>query len=130
MNTTATPLFLLLDGILSQDHEQTIGSMQTISQLLQARGTPLLLPSVDSPLLTSAFNLTEVVRQLLIAYPEMASVPSPNDDSLPIHFAASIGNVQAASYVVEKVRNTKNSHCATSTRIGCSFSAFVFTLHQ
>jgi ankyrin repeat protein len=125
-----TPLLLILDGILSQDESQTKLAMVQMSRLVPSLREELKLSiatasvqgrchddddnnneegdvnendvavSVLSPF-RFAESLIRVMHRLLESFPQMASIPSGHDGSLPLHFAASIGNVPLARLLLE-----------------------------
>jgi hypothetical protein len=72
--------------------------------LLDHNGTILKLPHPDQSTLSCVLNLHCLLQTLLQVFPEFASYPSQRDVSLPLHFAASIGNIQVASLLMSKVR--------------------------
>lgn len=84
---STTPLLLLLDSVLCQDREQLETAMTQVRALLQ-RDEPGLL------------TLSAIVGQLLAASPNLALVPSEHDNSLPLHFAASIGDIAVAELLI------------------------------
>ena len=86
---STTPLLLLLDSVLCQDREQLDNAMQQVRTL------------VDVPI--SLSNLSEVVHALLEDNPQFASVTSEHDKSLPLHFAASVGDIRVAEILIAKV---------------------------
>ena len=107
---STTPLLLLLDGILSQDESQARRATSQMVDLVPSLahefpenvndGAEASSSSVLS-WLRSTERLTRVIRRLMEAFPRLASVPSKHDGSLPLHFAASIGNVQVARLLLE-----------------------------
>lgn len=86
---STTPLLLLLDSVLCQDREQLETAMTQVRALLQR----------DPGLL----SLSAIVGQLLAANPNLALVPSEHDNSLPLHFAASIGDIAVAELLIASV---------------------------
>jgi ankyrin repeat protein len=93
-------LLLLLDGILSQDENSTLSALQQIETLVPSLG-PLLGSEHCNPL-RSVSVLERVIEGLLRHHPHLAKVKSENDGSLPLHFAASIGNVRVAFLLMEQ----------------------------
>ncbi|CAB9522136.1 Ankyrin repeat-containing protein [Seminavis robusta] len=92
-----TPLLLLLDSVLSQDAARINEARTRIRQLvIQANGQA---PAPTNP---SHFSLLQEVDTLLTPYPHLASVASTHDGSLPLHFAASIGDVQVATRILSQ----------------------------
>ena len=89
---STTPLLLLLDSVLSQDREQLDTAMQLVRRLLN-RDIPDLLST----------TLPEIVKQLLASNPDLAFIPSEHDRSLPLSFAASIGDVAVAELLINVV---------------------------
>jgi ankyrin repeat protein len=92
-----TPLLLLLDGILSQQTERTATALQQIEELVNIQ------PLQESPLRSSR-ALESIVHALMIYDPQLARMASAHDGSLPLHFAASLGNIKIASLLLEKYR--------------------------
>ena len=90
MPSSTTPLLLLLDSVLCQDREQLETAMYQIRALLQ-RDVPCHLP------------LSAIVGQLLAASPNLAMILSEHDSSLPLHFAASIGDTHVAELLIASV---------------------------
>lgn len=98
------PLIQLLDGVLAQSERRVRIAVTEITRMLkQHNGTVLSLPHPESSTLDSVLNLHAVLHTLLSEVPEFASYPSQRDVSLPLHFAASIGNIQVASLLMSKV---------------------------
>ena len=107
---STTPLLLLLDGILSQDESQARSATSQMVDLVPSLGLEFpekfndgaeASSSAVLPWLRSTERLTRVIRRLMEAFPLLASVPSKHDGSLPLHFAASIGNVHVARLLLE-----------------------------
>ena len=88
---SSSPLLLLLDSVLSNDQDQVHYATNHIHHLCGSTR-----PSVES--------LSEIVTKLLLHFPQMASVQSESDGSLPLHFAASLGEVTIAKAIHDKVR--------------------------
>lgn len=123
-NRNGTPLLLLLDGILSQDELCTNAALSQIEQIDPSfryhKCIPLSPNSKhssaddsciirDSPL-RSASALEAIVERLLAIQPHLAQVSSENDGSLPLHFAASIGNIRIASLLIRHYREAALAH--------------------
>jgi len=100
---STTPLLLLLDGILSQEDARVESAMKDITQMLLKAGIFLQLPQPEESLLRSEPNLFAVIQLLMSAYPDLTAVPSSHDGSLPLHFAASVGDVQVANLLLTQV---------------------------
>jgi hypothetical protein len=99
------PLIQLLDGVLAQSERRVkIAVTEITRMLLDHNGTILQLPHPDQSTLSCVLNLHCLLQTLLQVFPEFASYPSQRDVSLPLHFAASIGNIQVASLLMSKVR--------------------------
>jgi ankyrin repeat protein len=56
---------------------------------------------IESPC-TSSMSLCIVINALLQQYPHLAHIASDHDGSLPLHFAASLGNVPVAISILRK----------------------------
>ena len=95
-----TPLLLLLDGVLSQDEQRTREAVQQIYES-NIPGLPIADPS---RLLSSATTLEQVVASLMKHRPEWAAIASQRDGSLPLHFAASIGSIPLARFILDANR--------------------------
>lgn len=122
-----TPLLLLLDGVLSRDEARVTDAMNDIIHKLRVYSicssslsggadcehSSTRTPShsqpqhytqfIESPC-TCAASLELVLSALLDQYPDLARIPSDHDGSLPLHFAASLGNVPAAQAILRSVR--------------------------
>jgi ankyrin repeat protein len=95
-NSSSSPLLLLLDGVLSQDEAAmnlALNQIQTID--------PTLKDVCKSPLRSSS-TLELIVHRLLTAQPGLARISSATDGSSPLHFAASIGNIRVASWLLQR----------------------------
>jgi hypothetical protein len=108
---STTPLLFLLDGVLSRDEVRVATAVNEIAQLIHPHQ---LFPdganttaAHESPC-TSQAALCYILTCLLTHHPEFASMRSEHDGSLPLHFAASLGNVQVASIILSKVNDGVN----------------------
>lgn len=117
---TNTPLLLLLDGILSQDEQSTDTALRQMEKIdpafhyLHSIQTDSIADSsssseYESPL-RSASALEEIVKRLLTIKPHLAAVASESDGSLPLHFAASIGNIKVAALLLDHHRDAALTH--------------------
>ncbi|OEU19638.1 hypothetical protein FRACYDRAFT_235696 [Fragilariopsis cylindrus CCMP1102] len=118
-----TPLLLLLDGILSQDEQSTSIALEQIKKLDPSLASITFSGSVSdndndeqsssssslSPL-RSASVLEDIVGRLLGIQPQLARIPSENDGSLPLHFAASIGNIRVTALLLHHYRDAALMH--------------------
>jgi len=124
MNTAShpnnTPLLLLLDGVLSQDEESTDTALKQMAKLdpkfqyfqsseAQPADSINFVFEYRSPL-HSASRLEAIVERFLIVKPDLARVASESDGSLPLHFAASIGNIRVASVLLNNHRDAALMH--------------------
>jgi ankyrin repeat protein len=101
---TASPLLLLLDSILSQDEARTSQALAQIQAIV-----PLMKPwSEDNPM-RSAVALESIVQTLMKHQPQLAQIASKHDSSLPLHFAASIGNIRVAHLLLEQFRDAAST---------------------
>ena len=114
MTTSRTPVLLLLDNLLSQDAEGIQSVLHTMRRELPAAVVNTYLSTQPSP---------DTVQQHLSVYlqtfPHQAAVASANDGSLPLHFAASLGDVTLSHIVWQAVRykrREKKEPGATTTR--------------
>lgn len=112
-----TPLLLLLDGVLSKDEARVADAMNDILYTLRvyalwnenlinddpSQSAPLHYTEVIESPCNSAASLERVLNALLDQYPHLAQIPSDHDGSLPLHFAASLGNVPAAVTILQSV---------------------------
>ena len=119
-----TPLLLLLDGILSQDEQSTGAALAQIEKLdptiqyLHHMQPPQGSSGSDSPdspelyesPLRSASTLECIVGRLLAIKPHLARVASESDGSLPLHFAASIGNLRVVALLLNHHRDAALTH--------------------
>ena len=100
------PLIQLLDGVLAQSERRVNIAVTEITNILLAHsGTVVQLPHPEMSMLNSVTNLHCLLQTLLTKLPEYASYPSQRCWSFPLHFAASIGNIQVASLLMSKVRS-------------------------
>ena len=107
--TSTTPLLLLLDSVLSQDQGRIRDARTRIRQIVAdaSDGNPALKAAALAPIDNRAVSfdyLLQDVDMILTAFPNLAAVRSDHDGSLPLHFAASIGNVQVATRILSHVR--------------------------
>lgn len=107
---TTTPLLLLLDGVLSQDETRTREAVSLISEKL--RELHQVLPTTGCPL-NSRPALHAIVYALLSACPDDISVRSSHDNSLPLHFAASLGDIHVANMILMQVSVKKMSETSS-----------------
>ena len=126
-----TPLLLLLDGVLSQNEQSVGAALEQIAKIESNYYHYNRLPAADiereSPL-RSALVLEEMVERLLSTQPHLARIASENDGSLPLHFAASIGNIRVATLLLHHHRDAALTHnakgkiplhyCAREGRLG------------
>lgn len=92
---TTTPLLSLLDGVLSRDEEQIRQAMQHLHSAA--------IPTSEVRRLNVS-TLVNIVASIVARKPEWASVASQRDGSLPLHFAASIGNIEVARLILQHNR--------------------------
>lgn len=98
--TSTTPLLLLLDSVLSQEADRIRDARTRIREMV-AKLNPAL---AARPAPKGSSALLHDVEMLLTAFPNLASVESTHDGSLPLHFAASIGDVRVARRILTQVR--------------------------
>lgn len=117
--TSTTPLLLLLDSILSQEADRIRDARTRIRSVVSKAATekddPTISPDrqliitaalqaaapIDGP--ASVQCLLQDIDLLLTAFPQLASKASGHDGSLPLHFAASMGNVEVARRIFDSV---------------------------
>ncbi|GKZ00217.1 hypothetical protein MPSEU_000974600 [Mayamaea pseudoterrestris] len=87
----SSPLLLLFDGYLSQDQERVEQALQVIT------GDDATISSSHAA--SPPFDLLTVLQTFLLANSHVAAIPSSHDGSLPLHFAASFGNVAVAELI-------------------------------
>lgn len=97
--TSTTPLLLLLDTVLSQEADRIRDARTRIRQVV----AKVNLGLAGRPLQQGANYLMQDVDLLLTAFPNLCSVQSTHDGSLPLHFAASIGDVKVATRILSQV---------------------------
>ena len=102
---TATPLLFLLDGCLSRDEDRVQEALQEIVEVMGPAGR---MPALAASPCVCPLALCQVLTALLAVRPDFCRLPSEHDGSLPLHFAASLGNVEVASIVFHKVRALTN----------------------
>jgi hypothetical protein len=128
---SSTPLLFLLDGVLSQDDDRVNEAVHEIQRLVPSlQPAATVAPSDNTALATTAtasaslctdsVQLCRIVTALLEHCPELASVRSEHDGSLPLHFAASLGNVQVAQTILEKVCQKYVQSLVPSIIFACS----------
>ena len=83
-STMSSPLLFLFDGMLSQDDEQVQEALTAIARDCQI---PPQMP------------VYPLLAHYLHRYPHVAAIPSTHDGSVPLHFAASLGNVAVAELI-------------------------------
>ena len=93
------------EGNLQRVQRGTVDRDESQKQPSPSAGTlqPLSDESygIESPC-TSSASLCIVINALLNQYPHLARIPSDHDGSLPLHFAASLGNVPVAIAILQK----------------------------
>lgn len=94
---SVSPLAKLLEGIHSQRRDQVDSAMTQIrARLLEASD----LFVMDR----SSAGLREVIRLSLSKHPELACAVNPEDGSLPLHHAASLGDIPICQLLLATVR--------------------------
>lgn len=146
-----TPVLLLLDSLLSQDASGTRSTLERMREELPPSVKATYLPhTIGSERQTRPVLDQGVIVQHLSVYlqtfPQQAAVASPNDGSLPLHFAASFGDAVLAQVVWQAVSFCPSGGAYLATRtlavplsshvplpfpckiIGYFFSSFFFIL--
>jgi len=101
--SAVTPLLFLLDGCLSNDADRVEEAVQEIRDLGVHLHQHHQLDDAHMLLNPATGALCRVLQALLAQYPEYCQYQSEHDGSLPLHFAASLGNVAAARIIWDKV---------------------------
>lgn len=138
--TMRTPVLLLVDNLLSQDAQGIQSVLETMRRELPPPVVAAYLPALPASLpnspairiLDDTFSTAVLVQQHLQVYlqtfPHQAAVASANDGSLPLHFAASLGNVAfsqivwqavstiAISFVAQREKSLAETSCMCVTR--------------
>jgi hypothetical protein len=94
----SSPLVQLLEGIHCQQRDRVDNAMKQIRILLAP------LASNDLVLDGTSKTLSEVVRLVLSRHPELACAVNPKDGSLPLHHAASLGDIAITELLLATVR--------------------------
>ena len=86
-----TPLLILLDGVVSQDERQVRSAIQEVSSVdwSRAKQDDLVSAVVWR---NDQVALECIIRHMLKSNPNIASMKSARDRSLPLHFAAVLGH--------------------------------------
>ena len=115
MSSTMTPVLSLLDSLLSQDVSGVQSAMSTIRQELPCPIRQAYLPpehffeqQQDSFTIDAALVLQHLSTYLQI-FPHQAAIVSSYDNSLPLHFAASLGDASIAQVVWQAVSTTAST---------------------
>ena len=105
-----TPLLILLDELLPRDandvdqqqHQRTAinKALHDMNEMLVNVGCPSL-PRYSFPLETQ--DVVTILDIFLRTFPSAAYAPSTYDGSIPLHFAATLGNVPIASTIFKFV---------------------------
>ena len=116
MSDTSHPsnssLLKLLDGVLSQDQQCTDAAIEQMKKLDPGFDAGSGSSSgFDSPL-QCASALENIIERLMKIKPDLARVASESDGSLPLHFAASIGNIKVAALLLKQHRDAALTHNA------------------
>lgn len=116
MSDTSHPsnpsLLKLLDGVLSQDQQFTDAAIEQMQKLDPGFDAGSGCSSgCDSPL-QCASALENIVERLMKIKPDLARVASESDGSLPLHFAASVGNIKVAALLLKQHRDAALTHNA------------------
>ena len=106
--TSRTPVLLLLDNLLSQDAAGIQSVLQTMRHELPTSMVNAYLPTSLPTALPDAL-VQQHLSVYLQTFPHQAAVASANDGSLPLHFAASLGDVTLSHIVWQAVSPKKKS---------------------
>ena len=98
-----TPLLLLLNELLSHDdhdrEQQEAGirsALQALDAMVNGELPPYSLPMTSR-------ELVRILAKVLEVHPQLARKASAHEGSLPLHFAASLGDVNVASLLLDYV---------------------------
>ena len=103
---TATPLLFFLGGCLSRDADRVQEALEEIVEAMESAGC--MVPGLAASRCVCSAALRQVLNTLVALRPDFFRLPSEHDGSLPLHFAASLGNVEVASIVFHKVSELMN----------------------
>ena len=105
MASTASmsPLVQLLEGVHGKQRERIDEAMAQIRALLK------LSPSDRLDMDGTPDRLCNIVRLVLSRIPELACVVNPDDGSLPLHHAASLGDIAVTELLLSTVRATASN---------------------
>lgn len=107
---SVSPLANLLEGVHSQRRNQVAEAMTQIRRLMH--------PSAPDG---SSVGLFDVIRLVLATHPELA-YKKRDDGSLPLHHAASLGDIPIAKLLLAKVCWSRGTTDDTRPRIvHCSY---------
>lgn len=90
---SVSPLANLLEGVHNQRRNQVDEAMTQIRTLLHPSALQLVLDG-------SPAGLSEVIRLVLARHPELACIVKRDDGSLPLHHAASLGDIPIAELLL------------------------------
>ncbi len=93
---SVSPLANLLEGVHNQRRNQVDEAMTQIRTLLHPSALQLVLDG-------SPAGLSEVIRLVLARHPELACLVKRDDGSLPLHHAASLGDIPIADLLLATV---------------------------
>lgn len=104
MATSRSPVLLLLDNLLSQDAAGIQSVLHTMRHELPAAVVNAYCLSSATQQQPSPDTVAQHLSVYLQTFPHQAAVESANDGSLPLHFAASLGDVTLSQIVWQAVR--------------------------
>lgn len=107
-------MLLLLDDMLSQDVGGIQATLRSMRHELPPGVVASYLPPEYSVCQPNFVDPNVIVQHLSIylqTFPQQAGIASQNDGSLPLHFAASLGDVTLTQVVWQAVRSRGFSFC-------------------
>jgi len=105
LTESSSPLVQLLEGVHGKRREEVDDAMTQIRRLLKLAPSDLVMDGTSK-------SLCNIVRLILLHNPELACAVNPDDGSLPLHHAASLGDIAVAELLLATVRQ----NCANFTR--------------
>ena len=113
MEPSETPLIEALQALISEDEAQFRGVVQ------QLMSSGLSMISSDG----STKSQLQIIEEILIACPRIASLPRKSDNAYPLHLAASIGDVHLGCLIASTVSVVVHlCHCRHLLHMNSNFN--------